>query len=189
MITIAVNTTLGSLYMQTGVTIEGLVKTISEIPNSNVDNFTTKLFTDLLKLDGGTHLIVGGMNGALVNAKKYLVIMYNNGVNNVQYYNSVVFGRVGTTTFNGSFNSFKESINPISKFTNLKEKLLRFKYTGGTTTGVRIIRLEEATAKGGDILLKGVDMAHALDPKASSKDKGYRSYLVSKIDGQIDVLN
>lgn len=170
-----------NVYIKSSLDLAPLAQLIVKEYNANQSILATNLYDTLRKLDKDCNLIVSPR--ALHGAKHYITIQ-----STLVVIYTVFNEYTNTTLFSGNFTQLNDKFNPVTKLSGMSGKLLRFKYDGGSEAGMRIIRLEEAkSTPSGDVLLKGVDMAHALDPKAT--DKGFRSFKLSKIVGEIEILN
>ena len=161
-------------HEQLGAVIQAALKTGREIDTFGTGFFKTAIATNLdVSLGGSPNW-----------ASAYVItdrIVYSINANIIE----VTDPRAYTSKFKGTLEKFIEQANPINNLKKLEGKLLRFTYNGGTANGVRIIKLNEVKQSRGAINLVGVDLAHAAD----GADKGIRSYLLSKISGQIETLN
>lgn len=106
---------------------------------------------------------------------KYEVCILNY-INNLIYY-SVYNGRVKTLIYNGSLDKFGE-IHTKEYMKNMQGKMVRFEYSGGTSSGKRIVMVEKI----GYYNFAGKDLT-------KPANDNYRCFSFNKIIGNIEVLN
>jgi hypothetical protein len=90
----------------------------------------------------------------------------------------------GATTLRvyGDFDKLISFQNELAKLVGSIGKIVRFSYNGGTKPGVKVLRLKDVSGNGDKVLLKGADLSQ-------DDSDNFRTYSVSKITSEIEVLN
>jgi hypothetical protein len=93
-------------------------------------------------------------------------------------------GQKGVSVFDGSLPDFRKWATSATGLENIIQKVVRFKYSGGSKPGkFRTIRVEAVEKEGNTVKIGGYDLAKE-DLKMA-----YRHYLSDKIEGEIEVIN
>lgn len=95
-------------------------------------------------------------------------------------------GGLEKVVFNGDFATLESKLNPANTLKAYEGKLIRFTYNAGSTPGsIRIVRLDKVSGSGDNVSLAGTD----LGVEAKGSEKGYRSFKLSNVAGEIEILN
>jgi hypothetical protein len=91
--------------------------------------------------------------------------------------------RMRNTLYNGSFASFEKWAKVNSDLNEAIDKVVRFRYRGGSENGERLIKLTSVLGSGGNTLLKGWDIH-----KSTADKPAYRTYRLSNIIGNVEIV-
>lgn len=96
----------------------------------------------------------------------------------------VAGGGIVATMFDGKLFQFTEWAEKLTGFEDLVQKVVKFKYEGGSNPGkTRVVRVEKVERDGRVVALEGYDL------EKTDLKMAYRRYTSDKIAGEISVLN
>jgi hypothetical protein len=126
----------------------------------------TKLTTNLRKQTWDTDL--------MYTVDKRLIV-------NVQ---EVHLGKIGTkSVFRGTAEYFYKWANASRELQNAVDKVVKFMYKGGSSTGERLVKLTSVEGTGNGTILRGWDIK-----KSSADNPAYRTYRIGNIVGNVEVV-
>ncbi len=139
--------------------------------------FATQLLLNAREIDKEANLV----SSSLYGYQHYYGVTGAGGyIGNIKVvYNTINGSRMDKNILNGSVLDLVEFTTPASKIKNYVGKVIRFDYSGGTSKGVKVIRLTSVEGVAPNLLLKGTDLVK----------NAPRSYNLPKVNGDIEVIS
>lgn len=111
---------------------------------------------------------------------RYIINTHDKTVNVQQ---SITFGKPPVQVFNGDTTNFYKWADVSRLLQDAIDKVVRFTYKGGTSTGERLVKLTSVDGTGNSTLLRGWDIK-----KSTADSPAYRTYRIGNIVGNVEVI-
>jgi hypothetical protein len=96
----------------------------------------------------------------------------------------VNFGKINAKSiFSSSVEYFYKWANASRELQNAVDKVVKFMYKGGSSTGERLVKLTSVEGTGNGTILRGWDIK-----KSSADNPAYRTYRIGNIVGNVEVV-